>query len=154
MSFARTLRPLALAAALIGAGAASAQSVTDRIEARQGQFKLYALHLGPLAMMAQGRMDYDAAIAQAAADNLVALSALDQGLLWPEGSDSASMQGTRALAAIWDNPEDFAARLLALNEGAVALAAVAGDGQGALGGALGGVAGACSACHQAYRAPQ
>jgi len=151
MSLARTLRPLAVAAAMIAAGAASAQSVTDRIEARQGQFKLFALHLGPLAMMAQGRMDYDAAVAQAAADNLVSLSGLDQGLLWPEGSDSVAMTGTRARPAIWENPEDFAAKLAALNAGAVALAAVAGDGQAALGGALGGVAGACSACHQAYR---
>jgi len=144
---------LALVGAL-AAGAATAQSVEDTVAARQGQFKLFALHIGPLVGMAQGNMPYDADLAQAAADNLVKLTTLDQSLLWPEGSDNFSMDGTRALPAIWENPEDFVAKLAALQEGTQAMQAVAGDGLDAVRGALGGIAGACSACHQAYRAPQ
>ncbi len=138
----------------LGAGAVAAQDLADQVGARQGQFKLFALNLGTLAMMGTGRAEYDARAAQAAADNLVALSGLDQRALWPAGSDSGAIDGTRALPAIWDNPEDFAAKLVALNAAAVEMARVAGDGADAIGGQLRGLSGTCSACHQAYRAPQ
>lgn len=145
--------PVLAAAAVCAAGAAAAQSIEDTVAARQGMFKLLALNVGPLAGMAQGNIEYDAALAQAAANNLAALASLDQSRLWPEGSDNMSIEGTRALPLIWDDPDGFVARLAALQEGTVAMQAAAGEGLDALRGALGGVGGACSACHQDFRAP-
>ena len=57
----------------------------NAIEARQGQFKLYGHNIAVLGGMAQGRMDYDAEMAQTAADNLFHLTRHDQSRLWPEG---------------------------------------------------------------------
>lgn len=121
------------------------------IEARQGQFKLFAHNFGVLGGMAQGRMDYDADSAQTAADNLFHLTRHDQSRLWPEGTDSASAEGTRANAAIWGNLDDFVAKFVAAQDAAEALQAVAGDGLDALRPAIGAMGGTCQACHQAYR---
>lgn len=141
-------------AALVVAGDASAQSAEDAVAARQSQFKLLAFNVGPLVGMAQGNIDYDAAAAQAAADNLAAVVSLDQSRMWPEGTDTMSMDGTRALPSIWDDPDDFVAKLTALRDGVTALQAAAGQDLNALRGALGGVGGACTACHEANRQPQ
>lgn len=141
-------------AAVVVAGDASAQSAEDAVAARQSQFKLLAFNVGPLVGMAQGNIDYDAAAAQAAADNLAAVVSLDQSRMWPEGTDTMSMDGTRALPSIWDDPDDFVAKLTALRDGVTALQAAAGQDLNALRGALGGVGGACTACHEANRQPQ
>lgn len=121
------------------------------IKARQGQFQMFALNFGVLGSMVQGRMDYDAETAQEAADNLFHLTRNSQLGMWPEGSDNASMDGTRALPGIWAQNEDFLANYARLQEGAAAMQAVAGDDLAAVQGALGGVAGACQACHQQFR---
>lgn len=123
------------------------------IKARQGQFQMFALNLGVLGQMAQGRIPYDAARAQEAADNLYHLTRNSQLGLWPEGSDNMSAGGTRALPAIWDNNADFLARYAALQAGAEAMRAAAGTDLAALQAALPGVGGACQACHQQFRAP-
>lgn len=139
------------AAASLGATAVSAQDFSDQIGARQSQMTLVGFNLGPLFMMGTGRAEYDAEAAQAAADNLVMLSALDQRGFFPEGSHAGAIEGTRARIDIWENPEDFASRLVAFNDAAVAMAAVASDGQEAVGGQVRNLAGTCSACHDAYR---
>ena len=140
--------------ALLAAGPAVAQSIEDTVAARQGQFKLLSLNLGPLVGMAQGNMEYDSEVAQAAADNLVRIAGTDQRFNWPEGSDNASIDGTRALPAIWEDFEDFVAKLEGLRSGVADMQDAAGTDLAALQGALGGVAGACQACHQSYRASQ
>ena len=146
--------PALALAAVVAAGPVAAQSVSDTIAARQGQFKLLAQHVGPLVGMAQGNLEYDAEVAQAAADNLVSIAGLDQGLLWPEGSDNAAADGTRALPVIWEDFDGFTARLGALREATADLQAAAGQDLDALRGAIGPVGAACSACHEDYRAPQ
>lgn len=133
---------------------ALAQDFTAELKARQGQFRIMALNLGILGGMAQGRAEYDAEAAQAAADTLVAVSMIQQGPHWPQGSDSGAIEGTRALPAIWEDLEDFSAKWAAFGEAALAMQAVAGDGQAALGPLMGRVGGTCSACHDANRVPQ
>lgn len=123
------------------------------IGARKAQFQLFAFNLGVLGGMAQGRVDYDAEVAQTAADHLYHLTRSYNPALWPEGSDNASAQNTRALPAIWDNLEDFAQRYGALQTAAEAMQAAAGTDLASLQGALGGIGGACGACHDNYRAP-
>lgn len=153
MNASRLCAALALAAATALPAAAETPFATE-IEARQGQFKLLAINVGPLVGMAQGQVPYDAALARQAADNLVAIAGLHEGLLWPEGSDNAAVAGTRALPAIWEDIEDFGTRLAALRSATADLQGVAGDGLEAVQGAIGPVGAACSSCHQAYRAPQ
>lgn len=152
MRLAHVSAALALAVTC-GIGSVAAQSIEDTVAARQGQFKLLSAHVGPLIGMAQGDIEYDAETAQIAADNLARLAGLDQTLLWPEGSDTASIDGTRALPAIWEDPDGFVARLTALQEGTAAMQDAAGQGLDEMRAALGGVGGACSACHEDYRAP-
>ena len=144
-----------LTAAAIALSLAAGAALADpAIEARQSQFKLFAFSVGGIAPMAQGNAEYDAEAAQAAADTLQRLVHLDQSRKWPAGTDNASVEGTRALPAIWEDLDDFTAKLTALRTAVDNLQAVAGDGLDPMRGALGPVAGACSACHQAYRAPQ
>lgn len=148
----RTISTLAIAAALALPALAPAAADEAAVKARQAQFTLYSFNLGVLAGMAQGEVEYDSAAAQTAADNLYHLTRHDQGRMWPEGSDNASMEGTRALPGIWEDLEGFANRFNAVQDGAEAMAGVAGESLDAMRGALGGLAGACQACHQEFRA--
>lgn len=121
------------------------------VDARQAQFTLLAFNLSVVGQMAQGRIAYDAEAAQIAADNMAAIASLHQGRHFPAGSDRASMEGTRALPAIWDTPDDFAERFEALRSATAALQTAASVDLASLQGAVRGVAGACQACHQNYR---
>jgi cytochrome c556 len=130
------------------------ESFAAEREARQGQFKLLGLNIGPLATMAQGRIDYDPVVAKAAADNIAAIASLDQSLMWPAGSDNESVSATRALPAIWADPAGFAAKLDGLRSAAGAMQQAAGTDLNALRGAVRELGAACSACHENYRQPQ
>lgn len=144
----------ALIAAIATSGAAIAQDYSGQLKARQGQFRVLAINLGILGGMAKGEIEYDAAAAQAAADSLVAVSMINQGPLWPMGSDEMGADGTRAKASIWDDADDFAAKWSDLGAAAKEMQAAAGTGQEALGPMMGKVGGTCKACHDAHRAPQ
>lgn len=143
---------ISAAVALPAFAVAQDRAMQTAIEARQGIFQNYQLMLMQLGGMARGTIAYDADTAQAAADNLVALTELNAQFSWPAGSDNASVEGTRARPEIWSNFDDVVTKAVALNEAAVALAAVASTGQEAIGPALGPVGAACTACHDSYRA--
>ena len=146
----------ALAFAALGCGtAAYAQDdFSAQLKARQGQFRILAINLGILGGMAQGKTEYNAEEAQAAADTLVAVSMIQQPPMWPQGSDDMSIDGTRAQASIWEQNEDFLAKWSDLGTAVQAMQASASDGQEALGPLLGQVGGACKACHDNHRAPE
>lgn len=148
MAFCKTLCGAALAVAL--ATPALAQD-NPAVGARQGQFKLYGHNLAVLGGMAQGKIDYDAALAQTAADNLFHITRHDQSRLWPEGTDSSTIVDTRAKAEIWENLDDFTAKFGALQEASAALQAAAGGGLDGLRPAVGAVGQTCGACHEKYR---
>jgi cytochrome c556 len=93
-----------------------------------------------------------AGVAEAAATNLVTLSALAQNH-WPEGSDSFSIDGTRALPAIWEDMADFEQKWAAFGSQAAALADAAPNGAEGLGAAVGALGQTCQSCHEAYREP-
>jgi cytochrome c556 len=65
--------------------------------------------------------------------------------LFPAGSE-----GGDALPGIWENPEDFAAKLDALEEAAAELRTTVNDG-GDIGPAFQKVGQACKSCHDDYR---
>jgi len=146
---------LAASAVIVATGfgtATIAQDLPMPVQARQGQFKMMGLNIGVLVAMARGEADYDADRAQAAADNLVTLSSIDQSFHWPEGSDNMTLVGTRALPEIWDNLPDMLDKWGAFGAAADGLAAAAGEGLDPMRAALGPVGNSCSACHDDYRA--
>lgn len=145
---------LAVAASVAFAGGHGAGPHEAAIKARQGMMQLFAFNLGILGAMAKGDMEYDSEKAGAAAANVAALSGLHMGAAWPQGSDNASVDGTRALPAIWQNFPDVGAKLKALNEAAVTMADAAGTDVDALRATIGGVGQVCGACHKAYRAEE
>jgi cytochrome c556 len=135
------------------AGAASAQEIRPEVKARQGQFQTLAINLGILGGMARGDLAYDAARAEAAARSIAGVSMVDLAALFPEGTDSMSIDGTRAEPAIWSDLPDVLTKWQALGTGAAAMQAAAAKGPQDIGAAIGGLAGACKACHDAYRTP-
>jgi cytochrome c556 len=155
MKLFRLAAAAALAVATVGLSAAAANpSIENAVRARKAQMQLYAFNLGVIGAMAQGNATYDAATAQSAADNLVALASLSKTIQWPAGSHVGAAADTRALPALWENLADFATKYAALGAGAAAMQAAAGGGLDGVKAAMGGLAGACSACHQSYRQPQ
>lgn len=146
---------LATTAVLVSlATGALAQDLPAEVKARQGQFRIMAINLGILGGMAKGQTAYDAAAAQAAADSIVGITMVNQPPLWKEGTDSMSIDGTRAMPGIWDNIPDVLAKWAALGTAAAELQQVAGTGKDAIGPMLGKVGGACKACHDTYREPR
>lgn len=129
-------------------------AISSAIKARQAQMTLYGFNLGQLGAMANGSLPYDADAAQAAADNLVHMSSLSAGPMWPAGSDNVSADNTRALPALWQNFPDVVEKLGAVSAAALAMQAADGTGVEGIQGAIGGLGQSCGACHKAYRAPQ
>ena len=121
------------------------------IDARQAHMTLYSFNLATLGGMAQDKIPYDAAMADAAAKNLAAMGSIDQAAYWVEGTDAATVEGSKAKAEIWADMADFEAKEKALTEATAALADAAGTDLDSLKAAFGAVGGACGDCHKAYR---
>lgn len=145
---------VALAAMISGTAVYAQDDFSAQLKARQGQFRILAINLGILGGMAQGKTEYDAEAAQAAADTIVAVSMIQQGPMWPEGSDSMSIEGTRAMPSIWEDMADFQSKWAAVGEAAQSMQVAASGGAEALGPAMGQLGGTCKACHDAHRAPE
>ena len=124
------------------------------IKARQAMFQIYGFNTAILGDMAKEDIPYDADVASEAAANLAAAANLGQSQMWPQGSDNESDGNatTRALPSIWENFPDVVEKANALKESSAAVAAVAGDGLGALQGAMRDVGASCKGCHDDYRA--
>ena len=150
----RTFAALATATALSLPGLAFAQDVNPDVHARQAFMDVMAYNLGPIGGMAQGRAPYDAAVASAAAANLYHLSMVDIGHMYAAGTDNATVQGTRALPAIWSDRAGFDDRIAALRTATEAMMNAAGTDLASLQGAMGPLGAACGGCHQTYRQPQ
>ncbi len=151
------IKPLAFTAAfgaLAVAGTAIADShagLPPAVKARQAHMQLYAHNLGILGGMARGNAEYSAEAASAAASNLAALSQLDQMTYWAPGTDSDTVEGSKALPALWENIPDAVSKGQALATAAVALSETAGNGLEAVQAGLGPVGRACGSCHEAYQ---
>lgn len=147
--------PILLAASIsLTGGAAFAQDADAAIKARQGQFRLMALNLSYLGAVAKGEAEYNAERAQAAADNLVTVSNINQGFNWPEGSSQLDIANTRAKPEIWENLDDVIAKWQDFGSAAQKMQSAAGEGPDEIRAAIGAVGGTCKACHERYRAEQ
>ena len=127
------------------------EEVNPAVKARQSHMQLYAHNLGILGGMAQGKVDYDAEAAAAAASNLSTLVTLDQSSYWPAGTDNATIEGTKALPSIWTDFDGVMEASAGMGEAVAAMDVVAGTDLASLQGAMQALGGACSACHREYR---
>ena len=140
---------------LAGTAIAGGHGGNPAVKARKAHMQLYAFNLGTLGGMAKGEIEYNAEAAQAAANNMAALSTLAQGPYWIPGTSTDELgEETRALPKIWQSGSTAGAIGGELAKASAALAEVAGDGQAALGGAIGAVGKTCGDCHKAYRQPK
>jgi cytochrome c556 len=142
---------LALPAGLVLAQEEEETPEDIAIEIRHGHMLNYAANLQRLGAMAQGNAEYDATVAQTAADNLHHLAMIDQSHYWLPGTSSEDREGSAALPAIWENMDDFNAKQTALQEAAAAMQSAAGTDLASLQGAMQGVGQACGGCHEDYR---
>ncbi len=141
-----------VATVAIGANHAD-PAISAAIKARQSHMQLFGFNLGTLGGMAQGKIEYDAEKAQVAASNLATLASVDFAPYFVVGSSNADVSETRALPAMWDDPEGVLAALAKLQDATAEMADSAGDGLEGLQAAMSALGGACGACHQSYRAP-
>lgn len=129
------------------------EAMEDIIHARQGYYKLVRHHAGVLFDMARGDVAYNAEQATAHADNLLALSRMDTGSLWPVGSSKEDMPGkTRALKKIWDTYPDIVEKSNAWKAAVADMASAAGDGVDAIRARVGALGSGCKGCHDNFRA--
>ena len=153
----KTLTTISLTlAGLLVAGTviAGSHGGNPAVKARKAHMQLYSFNLGTLGGMAKGEIEYNAEAAQAAANNMAALSALSQGAYWIPGTSTAELgEETRALPKIWESGSTAGAIGGELAKASAALAEVAGNGKEALGGAIGAVGKTCGDCHKPYRQP-
>ena len=151
----RTLKTAILAVATMGFVAAPVfadKAAEKAMGARKAQMQLYAFNISHLGAMAQGEVDYDAAAASAAANNLAALAALNGMAMWPQGTDSTAMPGkTRAKVEAWTTWPKIGEASAAMKKASADLALVAGDGLDALRGGIGDVGKSCGGCHKPFR---
>ena len=124
------------------------------VTARQGHMQILSLNLGILGQMARGNTEYDADAASAAASNLALMGQINQLAYWTPGTDTDSIEGTRALPALWENISDVIRISQEFSTTSAALAEVAGDGLDPMRAALGQVGATCGACHDDYRQPR
>ena len=133
--------------------AADDDPIAKAIKARQSGFQLYSFYAGQLFAMAKGEQEYNADLASAMANNLVAVTNLSNGIMWLPGSDNEARKGdTRALPEIWAEGSNVGEKSQALKDAALAVSMVAGDGLDALRGEIGNVGDACKGCHDDFRA--
>jgi cytochrome c556 len=141
------LATLALTAAL--PAAAQFQKPEDAIKYRQSALTVMGSHFGRIGAMANGRVPFDAAAAQANADLVVSMSKLPY-VAFGEGTDKGG--NTRAKAEIWTNRADFDSKAKAMQDEVLKLQAATKTGNlDQIKAAFGDAGKSCKSCHDNYR---
>lgn len=123
----------------------------DALEARHGYMKMLGANMGTLAGMAKGEIAYDEAAASTAASNIEALTGYALPGLFIEGTSVDDNSESEALPAIWEKPEEFAAKYTALVEAAAGAGEAVKGGQANIGPVLQKLGGSCKGCHDDFR---
>ena len=134
----------------------AAEPFENEIKARKAVMQVYAFNLGLLGAMAKGKADYDPKVAEAAAQNLLALSKMNNAAMWPEGSGAGgALEGkTRAKPEIWTRYDEAGEKHQALTEALTKMAAEAGTGLDGVKSNMGAVGKGCKGCHEPFRVPK
>ncbi len=135
----------ALALGLAGSAALAAAMDPD-VRARQEAMGLVGSNMKTIGGMAQGKVDFDAAAAQAAFATIAEKAAMVPALFEAQSNTDPEAE---AKDAIWENWDDFVAKAGELQAAAEAGAGV--DSPEALAAAMGPLAGTCKACHSVYK---
>ena len=149
------MRNIALATTAAAGLALSLQAASHMVEEeplqsyRQSYFTLVAMNFGPIGSMVKGEMPWDDAMLKTFAGDLAALASMDVSRAFAPGTDKGT---TRAKPGIWENPDDFAAKLADMQEAIAGLQAAANSGdRAAIGEAAGATGQTCKACHDEYK---
>ena len=122
------------------------------IKARQSIMQLRSFNAAPLFAMAKGKIDYDADLAGKMATNLQTLLELDMRRAWKKGTDNVAYPGkTEALPEIWSADSAIGKKGKDYAKAVDDLAAVAGNGLGALRETIDALGKGCKGCHDDYR---
>jgi cytochrome c556 len=135
----------------LGAGLAALAQMKpeDAIKYRQSAMFLVGQNFGSLAAMAQGKVPYDKEAAIKHADIVAFVSKLPLQGFQP-GTDTGG--NTKAKPEIWENMDDFKAKLEKMQQETAKLPEVAQNGDfNALKTQVGETGKACKACHDKYR---
>ncbi|MCJ2376990.1 cytochrome c [Vibrio sp. ZSDZ34] len=136
-----------------GNNALAAEPFEAEVEARQAFMKMVKFNLGILGDMAKGNREYDAKLAEALAKNIHAASQMDNGAMWPMGSDNSnSALSTNAKPEAWSEYPAVAEKHGAWIEASGALALNAGNGLSELRKNIGAVGKSCQGCHKLVKA--
>lgn len=140
-------------AALVAMPVVADEPFEAEVEARKAHMQLAKYNMTVLGGMAKGKRDYDADIASAVAQDMLAVATMNNMTLWPEGSDN-SVDGvdTKARPDIWAEGSDIMDKHLAWVEASETMAEDAGKGPEALKKAIGALGKSCKGCHKAYKA--
>ncbi|HHC30202.1 MAG TPA: cytochrome c [Rhodobacterales bacterium] len=142
-----TRKTILAATLLLGAATAAFAAAQDPdVRARQEVMGLIGSNLKKIAPMAQGKADFDAAVAQAAFAKIAEKAAMVPGVFETRSNTDPEAE---AKDALWDNWDDFVSKAAALQNAAEAGANV--DSLEALQAAFGPLAGTCKSCHTAYK---
>ena len=142
---------LAGLAVVVGAGfavMAHAQSPEALVKQRQAKMILQVKYLGPLVAMAQGKVPFNAEIA---AQNARYLDVLEE-MAWDGFHASTKDVQSRALPAIWEEPDKFKAAQQNLQSAINTLVVASKTGDEAkVKAAVPAVGKACGTCHDNFR---
>ncbi len=131
----------------LSAPIAAEPSAEDAYEYRESIMTALKGHAGAISRQARGLAgdsDYVANHAKA-----IASLGTELHTIFPEGSN---VEGSEALAAIWDEPEKFAEVLVNAEDAMAALGEVADGGDmEAIGNSFMNVGKACKGCHEGFR---
>lgn len=130
----------------LAAGPASANEAM--VKYRQAVMKALAGHMGSSAAIVKGEVaNKDHLVGHAEAIAAMGNMAKD---MFP--ADSKDVGETKALAAVWDKPEDFAKAVAAFETASAGFAEAAGSGDmAAIGAAFGKLGQSCGGCHKPFR---
>lgn len=125
------------------------------IKARQAFMQILKFNIGVLGDMAKGNRDYDAKLAENSAKNIQAASQMNNGAMWPMGSDNTNAKlsdKTKALPENWSAYPKAAEKHKVWSEASTVLAANAGNGLDQLRKHIGPLGKSCKGCHESFRA--
>lgn len=139
----------------VGLAESGKDPMQKAIKARNAEMDLRSWNAGPLFGMAKGKIEYDAELAATLANNLLIMTTVKNGRMWPQGSgNDAYPDDTRALPEIWSTYPEIAEKGKTYVEAVTALAEVAGTGLDGLRSKIGDVGQSCKGCHDDFRAEE
>ena len=146
---------LTVTMAVFVSGTTFSADVEDIIEARQSFMRVYAFNLGIVGAMAKGKTEYNQELASSAAQNLVALSKMENSAMWPEGSSKAAeglSDKTDALEEMWTTWPEVKNRHEEAAKAIEAFAMLAAKDLESLRGGMKDLGAGCKGCHKDFRA--